>query len=150
MAFNLLSDNQISCYEDAFDSLHMTFGEDVVVVKEANRVVVDTDNEEYNSFYPESSQGNDIEQFEPVSGVFTMRVTWLDPQKQEKTIQQVIRPQIHDNICRLKMKSDALEFIKGYSRFIVQGRVCERVGFSQPHGLVSAGKFFNVFVRETT
>jgi hypothetical protein len=58
-----------------------------------------------------------------------------------------IRPDLHENFCRLKMKIDALDFIKGYEKIVVDGRVCETVGFSKPHGIVGID-FYTLYVKE--
>jgi hypothetical protein len=146
---NLLSASQIASYKDAFDSIHETFGRDVIIVKEPKRVVVQELDANYNYFYSRSEQSSVKEEFIPVSGVFKMRIQWQDPSKELFGAQTSdVRPKIHDNTCRLKMKRDAYNFINGYKSFIIDGRSCEWVGFSKPHGIVGVD-FYTIFVKET-
>jgi hypothetical protein len=148
---NFFSSEQIAQYEDAFESIHESFGRDVVVVKESKRVYVSEINSNYNYFYSDDAQKSLQEVETPVSGVFKMRVLWSDPSKElfsSEDGMDGIRPKIHNNTCRLKMRKDAYDFINGYKEFIVDGRSCEWVGFSKQHGIVK-NNFFTIILKET-
>jgi len=145
---NLFSDLQKASYSSAFNDIHDSFGRDVVVIKEPKKVIVQTQDQSHNYFYDRSSQTSTVEQLIPVSGVFKMRIMWQDPSKELfGGPTNEVRPKIHDNTCRLKMKKDAFDFIEGYKEFLVDGRSCEWVGFSKPHGIISID-FYTILIKE--
>jgi hypothetical protein len=147
---NFFTPEQKASYEDAFESLHESFGRDVTIIKESKRVIINTSDSEYNYFYSDDSQSSVEETFIPVSGVFKMRVMWQDPSKEVLSAENgmdVVRPKIHDNLCRLKMRKEAYDFINGYKQFIVDEKKCDWVGFSKPHGIISP-QFYTIILKE--
>ena len=147
---NFFTENQKLAYQDAFESLHESFGRDVVIIKDSIRVAVNEVDSNYNYFYADSSQSSIQETVVPVSGVFKMRIMWQDPSKEFTSSENgvdIIRPKIHQNLCRLKMRKDAYDFIAGYKQFVVDQRNCEWVGFSKPHGIISPN-FFTIILKE--
>jgi hypothetical protein len=147
---NFFTAEQKASYEDAFESLHESFGRDVTIIKESKRVIVNTSDSSYNYFYSDNSQGAIEETLVPVSGVFKMRIMWQDPSKEllsSDNGMDVVRPKIHDNLCRIKMRQDAYDFIAGYKQFIVDNRRCDWVGFSKPHGIISTN-FYTLILKE--
>jgi hypothetical protein len=146
---NLFSSGQLSSYKTAFENLHESFGRDVVVFKESERVTIEEVDDNFNYFYRKGRQNSVSETLQPVSGVFKMRIKWLDPNKVEDNqfISQ-IRPEVNANLCRLKMDEEAFNFISGAQVFMIDGRTCDLAGFSRPHGLVE-NQFFTIFAKET-
>ena len=147
---NFFTENQKLAYQNAFESLHESFGRDVVIIKDSIRVAVNEVDSNYNYFYADSSQSSIQETAVPVSGVFKMRIMWQDPSKEFTSSENgvdIIRPKIHQNLCRLKMRKDAYDFIAGYKQFVVDQRNCEWVGFSKPHGIISPN-FFTIILKE--
>ena len=147
---NFFSEPQVSEYSAVFDSIHESFGRDVLITKSPRRVTIQEVDENYNYFYNSSDQKKSVSEIlEPVSGVFKMRIQWQDPKEEAQGFQiSDIRPKIHANICRLKMKKDAVDFIDGCKSIVVDGKNCEQVGFYKPHGIINVS-FYTVFVRET-
>jgi hypothetical protein len=147
---NFFTAEQKASYEDAFESLHESFGRDVTIIKESKRVIINTSDSEYNYFYSDDSQSSIEEAFVPVSGVFKMRVMWQDPSKEVLSAENgmdTVRPKIHDNLCRLKMRKEAYDFINGYKQFVVDEKKCDWVGFSKPHGIISP-QFYTIILKE--
>jgi hypothetical protein len=147
---NFFTENQKLRYQDAFESLHESFGRDVVIIKDSIRVAVNEIDSDYNYFYSDSSQSSIQETLIPVSGIFKMRIMWQDPSKELLSSENgvdVIRPKMHENLCRLKMRRDAYDFIAGYKQFIVDQRNCEWVGFAKPHGIISPN-FYTIILKE--
>jgi hypothetical protein len=147
---NFFTPEQKASYEDAFESLHESFGRDVTIIKESKRVIINTSDSEYNYFYSDDSQSSIEETFVPVSGVFKMRVMWQDPSKEVLSAENgmdAVRPKIHDNLCRLKMRKEAYDFINGYKQFVVDEKKCDWVGFSKPHGIISP-QFYTIILKE--
>jgi hypothetical protein len=147
---NFFTPEQKASYEDAFESIHESFGRDVLIIKESKRVLVNPSESSYNYFYSDNSQVSVQEEFIPVSGVFKMRIMWQDPSREilsSANGMDAVRPKIHDNLCRLKMRKDAYDFIAGYKQFIVDERRCDWVGFSKPHGII-APNFYTIILKE--
>jgi hypothetical protein len=147
---NFFSEAQKSEYSSVFDSIHESFGRNVLVVKEPKKVVIQELDENFNYFYNASSQKKSVSEIlEPVSGVFKMRIQWQDPKPEAQGFEvSEIRPKIHANTCRLKMKKDAIDFIDGCKNIVVDGKNCEQVGFYKPHGIINVD-FYTIFIRET-
>ena len=147
---NFFTSGQKAQYEDAFESIHESFARNVVIVKEPKRVIVATNDSSYNYFYSDHGQSSIQETLIPVSGTFKMRVMWQDPSREVLSSENgmdVVRPKIHDNLCRIKMRKDAYDFINGYKQFVVDDRKCDWVGFSRPHGIISP-VFYTIILKE--
>jgi hypothetical protein len=147
---NFFTAEQKASYERAFESLHESFGRDVVIIKESKRIIINTTDSSYNYFYSDNSQNAVEEVLVPVSGVFKMRIMWQDPSKEllsSENGMDAIRPKIHENLCRVKIRQDAFDFISGYKQFVVDGKRCDWVGFSKPHGIISPN-FYTLILKE--
>jgi hypothetical protein len=148
---NLFSSLEISQYESAFNDIHESFSREVLVIKESKRIIIEELDSNYNYQYKGSKQKS-VKQTEiPVSAVFKMRIYWNDPSKELTSPSDVVssvRPKIHMNTCRLKMKKDAYDFIAEAKKIIVDGRTCEHVGFSKPHGIINNINFYTIILRE--
>jgi hypothetical protein len=127
-----------------FDNLHETFGRNVVIYRDPERTDIVT-NDDYISAYRDYRQGNNFT-FDtvPVTGQFMMRIKWLDA-KDEDFIPGIDNP-LPGQICRLKMKKDAYEFLNGSQSFYVDNIPCEIVGAPKLHGLFDV-KFYTVYVK---
>jgi hypothetical protein len=146
---NFFSEAQKNEYSSVFNSIHESFGRDVLVIKEPKRIILKEIDENFNYFYGPSSQKKSVEEsVEEVSRVFKMRIQWQDPKPElENSRTSELRPKIHANICRLKMKKEAVDFISGCKNIIVDGKNCEQIGFNKPHGIIDVG-FYTIFVKE--
>jgi hypothetical protein len=148
---NLFSVSEIAQYEQAFNDIHDSFAREVVMIKEPKRIVVEEIDENYNYFYGGSQPGSVKETEVPISGVFKVRIMWNDPSKEFNSSvdgMDSVRPKIHGNTCRIKMKKDAYDFVTDSRKFLIDGRACEWVGFSRPHGIVNNINFYTVLLRE--
>ena len=147
---NLINPEQKASYEAAFDSIHESFGREVTIIKEPKRTVVVQNSNSFNYFYSQDGQGALTEVIVPVSGVFKMRIKWEDPSQELSSSEpglDIVRPKIHANLCRLKMRQDAYAFLNGSKEFLVDDKRCEWVGFSKPHGIIS-NNFYTIILRE--
>lgn len=126
-----------------FDNLHETFGRNVVIYKTAERVDIIT-NDDYISAYRNYRQGASL-QYDtiPVSGTFLMRVQWLDPRKEENL---PIENMVPGQVCRLKMKKNAYDFLSGNQSFYVDNVACEMIGVPRFHGLFNVD-FYTVYAK---
>ena len=126
-----------------FNNLHDTFSRDVVIYKTPERVDIVT-NDDYISAYRGYRQGANL-QYDtvPVSGIFPMRIMWLDPRKEENL---PIENPIPGQVCRLKMKKNAYDFLSGSQSFYVDNVACEMVGVPKFHGLFDID-FYTVYAK---
>lgn len=148
---NLFSTSEIAQYEQAFNDIHDSFAREVIMIKEARRIVVEELDQNYNYFYPGNQQKSIKEVEVPVSGVFKVRIMWNDPSKEFNSSvdgMDPVRPKIHANTCRVKMKKDAYDFVADTKKFLIDSRACEWVGFSRPHGIVNNINFYTILLRE--
>jgi len=126
-----------------FDNLHDTFGRNVVVYKESKKVNIFT-NEDYISAYRNSNQGENFTfSYEAVSGSFNMRIKWLEPNEEKNAPVEIDMP---NQICRLKMKKDAFDFLSGQQSLFIDGIPCEMIAGYKPHGIVDIN-FYTVFAK---
>jgi len=126
-----------------FNNLHDTLGRNVVIYKNPKRIDI-VSNDNYISAYRDYRQGENL-QFDvvPVSGTFLMRIQWLDPRKEEKI---PIESPLPGQVCRLKMKQDAFDFLNDCQSFYVDGISCEKIGFDKPHGLFNID-FYTIYAK---
>lgn len=127
-----------------FNNLHDTFSRDVIIFKDPERVdIISTD--DYISVYRDYRQGNNFQfQSEPVSGVFSMRIKWEKADKEEN--KNMLETPLPGEVCRLKMKKDAFDFLKECKSFYVDGISCEKLGFEKPHGLFNVD-FYTIYAK---
>jgi hypothetical protein len=142
---NYLNKAQKSAYSKVFYDLHDTFAGTIVIFKHPNATLISSE-PNYNFLY---SQQTDTEiQYTPVSGVFPARIQWENnPDKVDD--HKDIRPTIFGNMCRIKVKADALAFINDArgQRIEVDGRTLNWIGSSKPHGLFDAD-FYTIYLKE--
>lgn len=150
MGINLISSGDKAAFSSAFEDLHATFARPVLIWRNSERVLIEEVDENFNSFYRSNMQPSVSESHEEVSGAFSVRINWLDPKKEVNLPNGYeIRDDLKSNICRLKMKKDAFDFIHDCQKIEVDGRICETIGVSRPHGLIDT-QFFTVFAREVS
>lgn len=149
---NLISSGDKNAYRQALENVHDTFSRDVYVFKTIERAVLIEKSSDFNSFYRTNAQPSlgtsEVQQ----TGVFPMRVFWMDPRKEENLPHSSpgyeIRDGIKGNVCRLKMREDAYMFLKDCKKIKVDDRDCELLGVSRPHGIID-NYFYTVFVKES-
>lgn len=126
-----------------FDNLHDTFAGNVVIYKtpKINNIVTNND---YISIYRNAGQGENLTfSYETVSGVFPMRVNWINPNEEKNIPTEIDMP---NQICRLKMRKDAFDFLSGYQSVFVDGVACELIPGYKPHGLFGVD-FYTIYVK---
>jgi len=126
-----------------FNNLHDTFGRNVIIYKMPERIDI-ISNDDYISAYRGYKQGANLQyDTAPVSGTFLMRIQWLDSSKEENL---PIENPLPGQLCRLKMKKDAYDFLSGYQSFYVDDLSCEIVGVPKPHGLFDIN-FYTIYAK---
>jgi hypothetical protein len=143
---DLLTAEEKAEYSLAIQDIHDTWKRPVLIWKNAEQTIIDS-TENFNYFYRNSPQLNQPTTYEAVSGVFDMRIRWGDPTKDNNL--KDLKPEVHGNLCRMKMEQDAFDFLSNDAKHIeIDGRKCVVEGFSRPHGLFDI-QYYTVFVRET-
>lgn len=126
-----------------FDNLHDTFSRNVVIYKESKKVNIFT-NEDYISIYRNINQGDNFTfSYEAISGIFSMRIKWLKPDEEKNMPIEVDTP---NQVCRLKMKKDAFDFLSGHQSVFVDGISCELIAGYRPHGLFDVD-FYTLYAK---
>lgn len=142
---NYLTRQQKNAYSKVFYDIHDTFSRDIVIYKRPDAVLISS-SPDYNFLY--SQQENTEIQYNMISGVFPARIKWESAANKTNDIKE-IKPEILGNYCRLKVKSNVLDFIgdAGGQRIEVDGRPVVWVGSSQIHGLFYKD-FYNIYLME--
>jgi hypothetical protein len=140
---SFLSEEERAEISSQFDNLHDTFSRNVIIYKESKKVDIFT-NEDFISVYRDSSQGENFSfSYEAVSGSFPMRIKWLDPNEEKNIPIQVDMP---NQVCRLKMKKDAFDFLNGLQSLSIDGVECEMIAGYKPHGILDV-QFYTIFAK---
>ncbi len=130
--------------------LHDTFGRDIVVYKEAQKVIVSTD-PNYNYLY--NSGGATTESIEntPVRKVFKARIRYDTDRSLEfygeANSQVKINRGDPGNSVRIKLKKEDYDYIKEAKRIEFDGRMFHVDSDARAHGLLSAVQFYTLFLR---
>jgi len=135
---NLISDTERDYLESLMDDMHDTFSRDIVIIKDAQRIIISTD-PNYNYLY------------DNVSGTFN---TTIQNQPQKETFKARIlygKKQVEDNIdvgvdsqmnvdlpaghVRIKLNQDGFDYIKKAKRVTFDDKIFEINTTDRPHGL---------------
>jgi hypothetical protein len=141
---SLITDEQKLAYGNVFNDMHDTFSRKIIVFKTPLRTVISTDIN-YNFLYGNNQDALKVE-YTPVSGIFDARIKWFDPQVLQGY--KEIKEEIHGNVCRLKIKKDARDFLDGSERVEIDGKYVQFFGSTQPHGLFDID-FYTMYFEES-
>lgn len=130
--------------------LHDTFGRDIVVYKEARRVIISSD-PGYNYLYNNVGGENTTVQNVPVRKVFKARIrydTGRDLENVGEVDAQVklSRPSGSSNV-RIKLKIEDYEYIKEAKRIEFDGRLFHVNSDPRFHGLFDVIQFCTLYLR---
>jgi hypothetical protein len=140
---SLISNTDKINYANVFNDIHDTFSRPIYIWKTPKKVVVAT-NSSHNFLY-EDQESLGVS-YIPVSGVFDARIEWGDASKLIPNPD--IKPEIRGNVCRIKVKKDAAEFLSDAKQIEIDGRKMESIGTSRPHGLFAID-FYTLFFKES-
>lgn len=140
---SLLSIEENEELSSTFQSLHDTFARDVVVYKTPEKVSIVT-NDDFISIYRGARQGQNYDfSSQEVSGVFPMRIRWVDP-KEEKNFPT--DSDMSKQVCRMKMRKDAFDFLRGSQSIFIDEVSCEIIAGYKPHGLINID-FYTLYAK---
>jgi len=131
-------------------NLHDTFGRDIVVYKEAQKVIVSTD-PNYNYLYQNSGAKTTSVQNIPVKKVFKARIRYDMDRSLEyfgETDTQVKVNRVDPNsTVRIKLKIEDYDYIKEAKRVELDGRMFHVESDPRPHGLFDTIQFVTLYLR---
>jgi hypothetical protein len=130
--------------------LHDTFGREIIVYKEAKKVIISTD-PGYNYLYSNTGKPNSNIENIPVRKVFKARIRYdtdrsLEYFGETDTPVKVNRPD-PNSMVRIKLKLEDYEYIKDAKRIEFDGRMFHVESDARPHGLFDKIQFITLFLR---
>ena len=149
MAEFLSSSERASIASNLLD-LHDTFGRDIVVYKEAQKVIISTD-PSYNYLYNTASSANKTIENAPVKKVFKARIRYDTDRSLEyfgDTDAQVKVSQPDANsLVRIKLKVEDYSYIREAKRVELDGRMFHVESDPRAHGLFDVIQFYTLYLR---
>lgn len=129
--------------------LHDTFGRDIVVYKEAKKVIISTD-PSFNYLYGKAGKSTPSVENVPVRKVFKARVRYdtdrsLEYFGETQTQAKIKRPD-SNSVVRLKLKVEDHNYIKDAKRIELDGRMFTVYSDPRPHGLFDKIQFITLFL----
>lgn len=127
---SFISDDLKAKLAEQFNHLHDTFARDIIVYKEAQKVVISTD-PNYNYIYNETGSGQNIQNV-PQKQVFKARVLYSTGGEIEYMSKTKVGV---DRRVRIKLKKEDYAQIQGVKRIELDGRMFLIDSDARPHGL---------------
>jgi hypothetical protein len=149
MAELLTAAERASVAADLLD-LHDTFGRDIVVYKEAQKVVVSTD-PNFNYLYGTGGASTTSVENIPVKKIFKARIKYDSDRSLENFGEagaqiKVSRPD-GGSLVRIKLKVEDYSYIKEAKRIELDGRMFHVDSDPRAHGLFDTIQFYTLFLR---
>ena len=147
---DLFSDSDKSEIASNLLHLHDTFGRDIVVYKEAQKVIVSTD-PNYNHLYNSAGSSTTSVKNVPVRKVFKARIRYSSDRSLEfygeANSQVKVNRSDSGNDVRIKLKAEDYNYIKGAKRLELDGRMFHVDSDGRAHGLFDTVQFYTLFLR---
>ena len=138
---NLIPEPQRTLLKSVIDDIHDTFARDIIVYKEAKRVIISTDSN-YNYLYNNvSGEFGTSVQNQPQSQTFKARILYEDKQREKNfdgEVDSQINVQRPIGQVRIKINEEGYLYIKDVKRVELDGRKFIVDGDERPHGLFGA------------
>jgi hypothetical protein len=129
--------------------LHETFGRDIVVYKEARKVIMSSD-PSYNYLYGNSGDQNASVQYQPVRKVFKVRIKYENNRDLEYMAEanaQLKLSRTGDSLVRIKFKIEDYNYIKEAKRIELDGRLFHINSDPKFHGLFDEIQFCTLYLK---
>lgn len=135
---------------DQLLGLHETFGRDIVVYKEARKVIMSSD-PSYNYLYGNSGDQNTSVQYVPVRKVFKVRIKYdnnrdLEYMGEANAQLKLSRPST-ESLVRIKLKIEDYDYIKEAKRIELDGRLFHINSDPKFHGLFDEIQFCTLYLK---
>jgi len=145
---SFLSDQAKLILAEQFNHLHDTFARDIVVYKEAKKVIINTD-PNYNYIYNETGGATTIENV-PQKQIFKARVLYDDNRDMEYFGEfggaNKIRRVDSSSRVRIKLKKADFDYIKDAKRVEFDGRMFLVDSDARAHGLFNVD-FYTLYLK---
>jgi hypothetical protein len=146
---NLISDEQRAYLESMIDNMHDTFARDIVVNREATKVIISTD-PNYNFLY-KNVNGDFTKSTKYTAQYKTLKARILYEDKQrEQNFDGEVDSQIKVNRpmgqVRIKLNKEGYDYFKGAKRVDLDGMRFYIDSTVRPHGLFSP-KYYTFYLR---
>ncbi|MBL69575.1 MAG: hypothetical protein CMO74_14235 [Verrucomicrobiales bacterium] len=146
---SFLSDAAKSIIASQFNNLHDTFSRDIVVYKEAQKVVISTD-PNYNYIYNQTSESTSSVTNVPQKQVFKARIRYDDNRDTEYfgefgTSTKISRVDSGSRV-RIKLKKVDYDYIRDAKRIEFDGRMFLVDSDPRPHGLFDVD-FYTLYLK---
>jgi len=146
---NYISADQRTYLEGIIDNMHDTFSRDIVVCREATKVIISTD-PNYNFLYKNvNGDFTKSTSFTPQSKTLKARILYEDKQR-EQNFDGEVNSQIKVNRpmgqVRIKLNAEGYEYFKGAKRVDLDGMRFYIDSTVRPHGLFSP-KYYTYYLR---
>lgn len=122
--------------------LHDTFGRDIIVFKEAQKVIVSTD-PNYNYLYNSGGSTTTSVTNQPVKKIFKARIRY---DVGNKNLMSNIGSSETSQV-RIKLKKEDYTYISDAKRIELDGRMFHVDSDPRAHGLFDAIQFYTLFLR---
>jgi hypothetical protein len=129
--------------------LHETFGRDIIVYKEARKVIMSSD-PSYNYLYGNSGDQNTSVQYTPVRKVFKVRIKYdnnRDLEYMGEANSQLKVSRTGDSLVRIKLKIEDYDYIKEAKRIELDGRLFHINSDPKFHGLFDKIQFCTLYLK---
>lgn len=132
--------------------LHDTFGRDIIVYKEAQKVIISTD-PNYNYLYNTGGAQTTSVENVPIKKIFKARIRY----DTDRTLEyfgdtdaqvKVSKPDAN-SLVRIKLKIEDYQYIKEAKRIELDGRMFHVESDPRAHGLFDVVQFYTLFLRPT-
>jgi len=130
--------------------LHDTFGRDIVVYREAKKVVISTD-PSYNHLYNSAGSSTPSVKNVPERKLFKARVRYDTDRTLEnfgEADAQIKTSRVDpSSMVRIKLKKEDFEYIREAKRIELDGRMFHVASDPRAHGLFDVVQFYTIFLR---
>lgn len=146
---NLISDTERTYLESLMDDMHDTFARDIVIIKDAKRVIISTD-VNYNYLYNNvSGTFNTTVQNQPQKQTFQARILYgkkLLEDNMDGDIDSQTNIDLPAGHVRIKLNQDGYDYIKKAKRVTFDDKIFEIQSDDRPHGLFRP-RYYTFYLR---
>lgn len=146
---NLISNSERTYLESLMDDMHETFSRDIVIIKDAKRIIISTD-PNYNYLYNNVSGAfNQTVQNQPQKQTFKARILYGKKQVQENVDGEVdsqTNVDLPAGHVRIKLDQEGYDYIKKAKRVTFDDKIFEINTDDRPHGLFRP-RFYTFYLK---
>lgn len=107
-----------------------TWERPVLFLKTQETTIISTNPQQFNYAYS-NSQASINKTYTPVSGIFDCRVLFILPRVQDKLVDDSVKENLPETLCRIIVRPDCYQFISGINSVNIDGQLCN-LDFNSP------------------